>query len=153
MDLCFSWLYTPRKDGKPRMLISHYSIYEPTDFGSFINRIKKVIKLNKIEFTHSYFLQDFEMANNPVSFFIYINRRGGNFEDISIDNVKNEKLVIKTESAEQIWMRQHVRISRYPLNAAKSWVEANEKKTFELGLDHVILDRKIYMDGELTIEM
>jgi hypothetical protein len=43
MDWCFSWLYTPRNDGKPRMLKSNGDFNEATDCASFIERIKKVI--------------------------------------------------------------------------------------------------------------
>jgi hypothetical protein len=41
-------------------------------------------------------------------------------------------------------------ISRYPLNADKSWIEANEK---EINQCRWKIDRKITIDGELTIAM
>jgi hypothetical protein len=51
MDWCCSWLYTPRDDGKPRMLKSNDSGYDPTDCASFIERIKEayfVLKFKKM---------------------------------------------------------------------------------------------------------
>jgi hypothetical protein len=41
MDGFCSWLYTPRDDGKPRMLHSWSSFKKSTDCYSFIERIKK----------------------------------------------------------------------------------------------------------------
>jgi hypothetical protein len=46
MDWRCSWLYTPRNDGKPRMLITYskYSTFNVIiDCASFIERFKKVI--------------------------------------------------------------------------------------------------------------
>jgi hypothetical protein len=88
------------------------------------------------------------MAKNPVSFFICINiNRDDNFEGISFENVKtNEKLVIKTK----VFWWKLLLIMRYPLNAAKNWIEANEEEISEYNRK---LDRKIIMDEELSIEM
>jgi hypothetical protein len=92
------------------------------------------------------------MANNPISFFIYTSIYWKyNAKDISIDNVKtNEKLVIKKmkEDGERKWL-----ISRYPLNAAKKWIETNEKEIYEWKWNNGKLNRKINMDHELTIAM
>jgi hypothetical protein len=80
------------------------------------------------------------MANNPVSFFIYICIAENNQDiDISFENVKtNEKLVIKTKSDGR-WKK--LMISRYPLNAAKSWIEDNEKEITHWSIEE--LYRKI----------
>jgi hypothetical protein len=84
------------------------------------------------------------MANNPVSFIIYIRLNYFVFEDISKKNVKtNEKLVIKKIDDDKML------ISRYPLNAAKSWIEAYEREIIEW--DYKKLNRIINIDGELTI--
>jgi hypothetical protein len=88
------------------------------------------------------------MANQAVSFLIYtLIDWETNVEDSSIENVKtNEKLVIKTESG-NMW--KNVLISRFPLNAAKSWIEANEEEVLEWETEK--LNRKINMDGEMKI--
>jgi hypothetical protein len=85
------------------------------------------------------------MANDPASFIIYTKLE--NYcvvEEISLKNVKtNEKLVIKKMDDDKML------ISRYPLNAVKSWIEAYEKEIIEW--DGRKLNRQINMDGELTI--
>jgi hypothetical protein len=43
IDWCFSWLYTPREDGRPRMLISDYHSIHVDAFPSIIERFKEVI--------------------------------------------------------------------------------------------------------------
>jgi hypothetical protein len=89
------------------------------------------------------------MANHAASFFIYtsVNRKH-NVQDISIDNVKtNEKLVIQTKSNPN-WKK--LMIWRYPLNADKSWIEANEKAINQCRWK---IDRKINIDYELTVAM
>jgi hypothetical protein len=88
------------------------------------------------------------MANDPASFIIYTRLETDCVvEDISVENVKtNEKLVIKKNDD-----NTEMLISRYPLNAAKSWIEANEKEIFEWNREK--LDRKINMDDKLTITM
>jgi hypothetical protein len=88
------------------------------------------------------------MAKNPVSYFIYTNiDQRANVEDISFENVKtNEKLVFKTKSGAS-W--KTLMISRYPLNAAESWIEANEKEITEW--NRWKLNRQINMDGEMKV--
>jgi hypothetical protein len=90
------------------------------------------------------------MANNPISFFINTSiNQNDNVEDITVENVKTtEILVIKTESGDR-WKK--LMISRYLLNATKKWIEANEKEISDW--DPQKLNRKINMDGELTIAM
>jgi hypothetical protein len=89
------------------------------------------------------------MANDPASFFIYVDI-GENIEDISLENLKtSEKLVIKMKPNGNWKM---LLISRYPLKAAKNWIEANEKEISEW-ITSTYLDRRIYMDDELTIAM
>jgi hypothetical protein len=61
----------------------------------------------------------------------------------------NEKLVIKTRIYDNGWMLRKLLISRYPLNATKSWIEANEKEISEW--NRWELNRKIIIDDELTI--
>jgi hypothetical protein len=91
------------------------------------------------------------MATNPVSFFIYTYiDQNDNVEDISFENVKtNEKLVVKTGIYDNGWMLQKLLVSRYPLNAAKSWIEANEKEIYEW--TRWELNRKIIIDGEIAM--
>jgi hypothetical protein len=155
MDWCFSWLYTPRNDGKPRMLISYEKFHKSTDCADFIESIKEAYFILKIENMPEVILnilQDFKRAYNPVCFFINTSIHWyETVENISIDNVKtNEKLVIKTKSVGS-WKK--LMISRYPLNAAKSWVESYEKEITEWDTNHKDLCRKINMDRELTIAM
>jgi hypothetical protein len=89
--------------------------------------------------------QDFneaKHAKDAVSFFVYTIIWENNVENISIDNVKTkEKLVIKTKAADDDRWKIMLMIARYPLNAAKSWIEANEKEIAEW--DGRKLDRKI----------
>jgi hypothetical protein len=89
--------------------------------------------------------QDFKMANHSVSFIIYTSiEQNYNVEGISIENIKtDEKLVIKmkADNDDSILL-----ISRYPLNAAKSWIEANESEIYELDTENV--DRKINIWAE-----
>jgi hypothetical protein len=88
------------------------------------------------------------MANNPVSFFIYIGMGDNDVQDISFENVKTqEKLVVKTIMHDLKW--KMLLISRYPLNAAKKWIEANEKEIYEWNPEK--LNRRINMDQELTM--
>jgi hypothetical protein len=89
------------------------------------------------------------MADNPISFFIYTSIIWKhNVQDISIDNVKtNEKLVIQMKS-NPYWKK--LMIWRYPLNAAKWWIEANEKAINQCRWK---IDRKINIDYELTVAM
>jgi hypothetical protein len=147
MDWFCSWLYTPRNDRKPRML---QLFSDSTDFASFIERIKKANFILESEKIFEY-LQDFKIAkaDHAVRFFIYAHiYRDDNVEDISIDNVKtNEKLVIKKANRGDVW--EELMISRYPLNAAKSWIEANEKEIAEW--NGVELDRNIVLAGGLAI--
>jgi hypothetical protein len=83
--------------------------------------------------------QDFKDAVHPVSFFIYaIIRRNNHIEDISSEN-DNEKLVIKKANHDENW--EKLLISRYPLKAAKKWIDANEKEIIEW--DRKKLNRKI----------
>jgi hypothetical protein len=93
------------------------------------------------------------MANDPVSYFIYTSiDEDDNVDDISFENIKtNEKLVFKKKEEDDDDDEWYLLISRYPLNAAKSWIEANEKEIYEW--DRKKLNRKINMDGELTIAM
>jgi hypothetical protein len=115
---------------------------------SALKRSFLFIKIEKMPEVILNNFQDFEMANKPVSFFIYtfIDQKA-NVEDISFENVKtNEKLVFKTKSGAN-W--KTLMISRYPLNAAESWIEANEKEI--TGWNRRKLNRKINMVGELTI--
>jgi hypothetical protein len=88
------------------------------------------------------------MTDHSVSFFIRtLIRDKDNIEGISFENVKTkEKLVIKTESADQ-W--KTLLISRYPLKAAKSWIEANENEISEWNKDK--LYRKINMNESLRM--
>jgi hypothetical protein len=97
------------------------------------------------------YFQDFEMANHAVSFFILTGSYPDDiFEDISIDNVKtNEKLVIKNIDDDEWSSTSKLLVSRYPLNAAKSWIEANEKEIAEWNGEE--LDRKIILQDGLTI--
>jgi hypothetical protein len=89
------------------------------------------------------------MANHAVSFFIYTTiYRNDNFGDISFEDVKtNEKLVIKTKADKDTILQ--LMISRYPLNAAKSWIEANEKEIAEWYRKG--FGRKITLQNGLTI--
>jgi hypothetical protein len=49
MDWYCSWLYTPRNDGKPRMLRSYDEFHGATDCACFIERIKKAYFIFEIE--------------------------------------------------------------------------------------------------------
>jgi hypothetical protein len=84
------------------------------------------------------------MANRSVSFFVRIRiQDNGNVQPdyIAFDNAKtNENLVIKTKM-DGNWKK--LLISRYPLNAAKNWIEANENEISEWHTSK--LNRKIYM--------
>jgi hypothetical protein len=90
------------------------------------------------------------MANDPVSFFIYTRIYVySDVESISLENAKtNEKLVIKKMEG-YYDVDFNVLISRYSLDADKSWIEANEKEIIEWNDRE--LDRKINMDDELAI--
>jgi hypothetical protein len=50
--------------------------------------------------------------------------------------------VIKKANRGDVW--EELMISRYPLNAAKSWIEANEKEITQWNGE--TLDRKISLD-------
>jgi hypothetical protein len=91
------------------------------------------------------------MANNPVSFFIYtrVEQTDDTIEDISLENEAMEKLVIKTKRDADDDDDWNLLISRYPLDAAKSWIEATEKEILEW--DPEKLNRKMTIDGELRI--
>jgi hypothetical protein len=93
--------------------------------------------------------QDFQIANHPVSFFIHTSSYPDDiFEEISIENVKtNEKLVIKNGF---VGVGGVLLIWRYPLNAAKNWIEANQNE-ITAQWDRETLDRKITLTDGLTI--
>jgi hypothetical protein len=123
-----------------------------------LSTLQRSFLILKIEINRNYsayFLQDFKKANNPVSFFIYtrVEKSDYTVEDSSLENIKtNEQLVIKTNRDDV--RKWHLLISRYPLNAAKSWIEANEKEISEWKWNTGKLNRQIIMDGELmTINM
>jgi hypothetical protein len=94
------------------------------------------------------------MANHSVSFFIRTRITDNDKvqpDYISFNNIKtNEKLVIKTKCDPHCHWSKILLISRHPLNAAKSWIEANESEW-----NTSKLNRKIYvnMNDELTIAM
>jgi ABC-type proline/glycine betaine transport system substrate-binding protein len=90
------------------------------------------------------------MTDHSVSFFIRtLIRDKDNVEGISFENAKtNEKLVIKTESAHDDGWKM-LMVSRYPLKAAKSWIEANENEISEWNKEK--LYRKINMNESLRI--
>jgi hypothetical protein len=87
------------------------------------------------------------MANNPASFFIYFPILPNDaIEDIAFENMKTmEKLVLKKMDNGD----EKLLIARYPLNAAKSWIEANENEIYKL--DNAKLERKICMNNDLAM--
>jgi hypothetical protein len=96
--------------------------------------------------------QDFNEAKYAVSFFINasIPDDYGNVVDISFDNINtNEKLVIKKVNTgdEELGM---LLIWRYPLKAAKKWIDANEKEIMA-DWNNEELNRKITLPVGLTI--
>jgi hypothetical protein len=101
--------------------------------------------IGKLSEMIEYFLQDFKMANKPSCFLIHISYdQNKNLPHICLDNVEtNEQLVIKVTK----WLhgRQMV-ISRYPSEAAKDWVEANEKEICDW--DGRKIDRKFILEEE-----
>jgi hypothetical protein len=150
MDWFCSWLYTPRNDRKSRMLRLLEFSYA-SNGASFIERIKKVYLIIQYKLKkYSNIFQDFEMANHAVSFIIHSRiDQNDNLKDISFDNDKtNEKLVIKKAKFYDGW---ELWISRYPLNAAKSWIEANEKEISEWDWDYMEKkrDRKLIWGEKL----
>jgi hypothetical protein len=98
--------------------------------------------------------QDFQLAkhaDHAVSFFIYaIIRRDNNVEANSFDNLQtNEKLVIKKANYDAHYRHDEWKtllIARYPLKAAKQWIEANEQEIMQWD-DHMDkeIDRKIML--------
>jgi hypothetical protein len=148
------WLYTPRDDGKPRMLFSYFS--ESAHCSSFVERIKKVSECSEcIKLLDAHF-KDFERSNNSVSFFILLRIRiggNGNFRGtfFSGENVKtDEKLVIKVKEFNEWWIT--LMISRHPFKAAKQWIEANEEEIFQWDTK-INPNRRIILDEELAIAM
>jgi hypothetical protein len=96
--------------------------------------------------------QDFEMANIPASYFIHVGIGDNDVPDTSFENVKTqEKLVIK-KKRDYKWK---LLISRYPLEAAKSWIETDKKEITEWGTRTNICTRKrcIIFDEEVRIAM
>jgi hypothetical protein len=94
------------------------------------------------------------MANHSVSFFVRIRVKIHDNDNvqpdyISFDNAKtNEKMVIKTKMDGQ-WKKLF--ISRYPLNAAKNWIETNENEIAEWHTSQ--LNRKIYVAWSDALNM
>jgi hypothetical protein len=94
------------------------------------------------------------MANHPASYFIHVGISQNDVPGISIENVKTqEKLVIEAKIDHGKW--KNLLISRYPLNAAKSWIEANEKEITEWGTPICICSkwRQIIFHDQMLIAM
>jgi hypothetical protein len=101
-----------------------------------------------------YYLQDFQQAkhaNHAVSFFINaIIRRDNNEEADSFDNLQtNEKLVIKKANYDAHYRHDEWKtllIGRYPLKAAKKWIEANDNELIQFDDNkEKKIDRKIML--------
>jgi hypothetical protein len=92
-----------------------------------------------------YFLKDFKRANKSSSFFIHIYYdQKKNLPSVCLNNAEtNEQLVIKM--IDWAYGRQMM-ISRYPSEASKDWIEANEKELCEWDLWNV--DRKFILQKE-----
>jgi hypothetical protein len=102
-----------------------------------------------------YFPQEFSKAKNPASFFIrlFVPENVELQQEICIQNGETmEKLVIKKmdacATADDPFKRSEqkmVLISRYPSNAGKKWIVANESEA--LNWDFKLQNRRIELDN------
>jgi hypothetical protein len=95
--------------------------------------------------------QDFQIATDPVSFFIRI-LLPKNFQpqkDICLNNGKTKEILLtKMEEGKVLSWEVFLLISRYPQASSKKWIEENEKEVLNW---EFVGDETIYLCKDLKV--